>query len=425
VFYKLKATFLKAGALYYAIFISFIIALSCTVMMLNSYLHQTYVIQYLQAERLDRNINSALVLLNEDPSLVKLNEQKPVQLFDDELDEVMISRKSWGVFDILTFSAEWKNIAKFKMALVGNNLAESRPIALYLADQERYLSVSGRSLLKGDCYLPALGVRRAYIEGKSFMGVNLIEGKSEKSSKELPNIDQVRLKEEIQYIKGKNSASDSMVSGEVLAGIPSVKRSFGERTLTFQSNNWIYLSNQSLEGNIRVVSAKGISVDNTTQLNNVLIYAPKVIINKEFKGSVQVFATDTVIVREECTFLSPSALTMVSSIEKPVLNMDEDCIFKGDIIVLSDASTVAPKTIVSIAAKSRIEGQLYINGSVELKGSIYGSLYCDGFILRTPSALYENHLLDAVVDFTSLSKYYTGSAVFPVNLKSKRIRWLE
>jgi hypothetical protein len=416
---------LKAGALYYAIFIAFIIALVCISIMLNTYLHHTFIVQYLQTERMERNIQSALILNNEDPSLVNLNETKEIDLFNDEGDIVTIHKYPWGVFDLVQFTATWNKTVKSKIALTGTDLAESKPVALYLADQQRYLSVSGQSLLRGDCYLPQLGIRRAYIEGKSFIGKDLVEGKIEKSGSNLPEIDIARATTQIQLMNGISPSSDSIFSYLAIISKPVMQHSFFNNTHTFYSNEWITLHNQTIEGNIRIVSKKGITLDGSVSLNNMIIYAPKVEIKKGFKGSVQVFATDTILVGEHCTFLSPSALVLLSSIEKPFIEISSETLFKGDVYLTTTNKGMQAIPEIKVGANSRIEGQLYINGKIELHGNIYGSLYCNGFILRTPSALYENHLLDVVIDYTSLSKNYSGFMLFPKNTKTKKLRWVD
>lgn len=415
---------LKAGALYYAIFIAFVIALACVVMMMNSQLHQVIVTQYAQSAKLERNIQSAFVLLNEDPSLVKMNETKEIQLYDNNEDVVTVKKKRWGVFNQVKTSVFWKNQEQSKIALVGNDLSKSNHVALYLADKERYLSVSGRSLLKGNCFLPSLGIRRAYIEGKSFMGVNLVEGKMGKSAKDLPEIDMKPIEEEVAYIVQNYGTSDSAVHAGVLSGTEEIKHSFYQKTLNFFSPDWIYLNNARLMGNIRIISAKGIIVSNSNVINNIIMVAPKIEIKDGFSGSMQVFATDTLIVGNKCSFLSPSALVMHSTQEKPRMIIGEGTRLKGDIVIVhKEGDQVKPE--VKLSKGAQIEGQVYADGMVELRGSISGSLYCNGFVLRTPNATYENHLLDVVIDYSSLSSHYAGMVVFPLKLKTKTLQWLD
>jgi hypothetical protein len=415
---------LKAGALYYAIFIAFVIALACVVMMMNSQLHQFIVTQYAQSAKLERNIQSAFVLVNEDPSLVNMNESKEITLYDNNEDVVTAEKRRWGIFNRLKISVFWKNREQSKIGLIGNDLSKSNHVALYLADKERYLSVSGRSLLKGNCFLPSLGIRRAYIEGKSFIGVNLVEGKMGKSAKNLPELDIKPIEEEMAYIVQSYGTSDSIVHASVLAGPGEIKHSFYQKTLNFFSPEWIYLNKAQLLGNIRIISAKGIIVSSSNILNSIIMVAPKVEIKDGFSGSIQVFATDTLIVGEKCSLLSPSALVMHSTKEKPRMIIGEGARLKGDIVIThKEGDQVKPE--VKLSKGTLIEGQIYANGMVEMLGAIRGSLYCNGFVLRTPNATYENHILDVVIDYSSLSSNYAGMVVFPLKLKTKTLQWLD
>ena len=58
-------------------------------------------------------------------------------------------------------------------------------------------------------------------------------------------------------------------------------------------------------------------------------------------------------------------------------------------------------------------------------GKIFGSLYCYKFILKTRSSIYENHLLNATVDFDNLSKYYVGTNLLKDVGMKKVIKMLE
>jgi len=71
-----------------------------------------------------------------------------------------------------------------------------------------------------------------------------------------------------------------------------------------------------------------------------------------------------------------------------------------------------------------VEGQVYVEGNIELRGKITGSLYCDGFMLKTKAAYYENHLLNTAVDFEALSKNFCGIPMIHQSGKLKVIRWL-
>ena len=73
---------------------------------------------------------------------------------------------------------------------------------------------------------------------------------------------------------------------------------------------------------------------------------------------------------------------------------------------------------------SVLEGQARIEGKVSLKGSIYGQLVCEGFYLKTASGVFENNLLDAILDSSKISPYFCSSKLFNPQNASKIIQWL-
>jgi hypothetical protein len=72
----------------------------------------------------------------------------------------------------------------------------------------------------------------------------------------------------------------------------------------------------------------------------------------------------------------------------------------------------------------KVTGLVYTPGYMDFKGDVTGSLYCGGFILRTPSAVYENHLLNAVVNAVELPGYYVGRFIGTISERKARIKKL-
>ncbi|MEZ5199162.1 MAG: hypothetical protein R2764_23105 [Bacteroidales bacterium] len=71
-----------------------------------------------------------------------------------------------------------------------------------------------------------------------------------------------------------------------------------------------------------------------------------------------------------------------------------------------------------------LSGQIYWDGIFDFKGKVYGSVACKKFLLKTPSSIYENHLMDVRIDLESLSKHYTGIELTGTERVKKVIQWL-
>ena len=72
-----------------------------------------------------------------------------------------------------------------------------------------------------------------------------------------------------------------------------------------------------------------------------------------------------------------------------------------------------------------IKGQLFVNGTIDLKGSIHGNVTTKSFTLRTAASIYDNHLLNATIDATKLSTYYLNPLFFKGTKPNKIVKWLE
>ena len=107
----------------------------------------------------------------------------------------------------------------------------------------------------------------------------------------------------------------------------------------------------------------------------------------------------------------PSALVL-SGFGRSSIYMDiaSDCNIAGSVLLFTD-SEEGTDVILTIADDTEINGQVYCTGKVSLRGSVNGSLYCDRLFLQTRQGYYENHLLDAHIDPTSLTPAFAGGVI--------------
>lgn len=416
---------LKAGALYYAILVSFLVALLSGVLLINVRYHHFHTLALLQQQRLERNVNSSLVLAAEKPDLLQIGQSKTIDLFDDGVDEVMLTKRLWGAYVLIKSEATWRRISHTAFELCGSDIFTEEPVALYLADKERYLSVSGNTVIKGNCYLPKLGIRRAYIEGMSFTGDELVQGKMQVSKAALPSLEESVIAINQEYLTNSNFTSDSVLSLALLMKSDSFSNSFANKTVLFYANQWLNLSQKKLNGNIRIVSAKGVTLGGNTKLQDVIVYAPNIEVLSGFDGNAQLFGRDSILVREGARLRYPSFMALVdASIAKPLIVMEKESSIAGDIFISSKKNTTDIQPECRLEEHTAVNGQIYCDGKLQIKGKINGRVYSNGFILRTPSSIYENHLLNAIIDFPALSRYYAGSVFLKTADRYKAIKWV-
>jgi hypothetical protein len=416
----------RAGSLYFAIFISFISAILLSSLIVLTWHNNMYITTQIEREQVESNCRSGILFALKDSTLSFSGNEDSVSLYGDEdrKDMVYMKKRAWGVYEIVESKAQAYGYKASRIALVGSDLRSGDSTALYMADLDRYLSVSGNTNLIGTCFLPKIGLRRAYIEGQSFTGEKIIDGKVKTSTSYLPILHTKILESNKVYFRDTLPEDDSIIDFSTIEGMDSLEQSFKNRTITLVSKNEIILNNIKLRGNIRILSLREIYVTEKASLENVILYAPSIFFNQKFKGQLQAFAQDSMIVGENCDFRFPSTLGIINeNINGISLDIMRNTKLVG-CIFLSQESVASNKPILRIDKNVIIHGQAYCPGIVEILGKVEGSLYCESFTLRTSSAFYENHLLNVTIDNSALSPYFSGSFILPKYSSTKIIQWL-
>jgi len=417
----------KAGALLYAIFLILVISIISSSFILYNYYNNKIIVQSLKQEQLFKDarsgINYGLTLHEQIP----LNSSIVVDLFDDEQHKVVLDKKKWGAFYILSSKTNWRNKSVAKAALIGANINRGEKIALYLADQNKPLSLTGRTQIVGDCYIPKAGVKRAYIEGKSFVGSKLINGTKYNSKKVLPTINKKLVDENLNSFEISDEVNDSLLDYELFVEQDSIINSFKNKTLVLYSPFSINLSNKVIEGNIIIKSDQEITINSSALISNAILYAKGILVKTNVVGNMQLFAQDSILVAKNTKLKYPSVLALINEqtqtgVRKIVI--EEEVEIKGNVFMHSSKVDRKLQSIVSIAEKSKITGQVYASELLELKGEVIGSVYCKKLLLKTRSSVYENHLMDATINRTELSEHFVGVSLTEEIKQQSIIKWL-
>jgi len=417
---------IKASSLFYAIVISLIIAIVSSSLILFSYLSSIQFDNLETEQRLNRNTNSGLNLLLSNQTLVEYDQPKILDLFDNAIDSVELIKKHWGAFDIISSKAFFKNKQVFRIAQTGTTLDTINPFSIYMVDEDKQLAVCGRTIIKGTAYLPKSGIKRAYIEGQNFIGKVLVDGVIKESKKELPafNDDLIKM---IKYFFEKkitsNNDSIAIINGEE----DSIVNSFNNKTLVYESRSRIVMKQGYYSGNILIFSDSLILINNNVAMQDVIVCAPKVVIKEGFRGTLQVFASDSIVIEKNVDLGYPSVIgllvTKKSSIVPTIIIGENDSI-NGSVFAYQNVNDFLKPARVICSIKSFIYGQVYTNCTLSFMGEINGSLMCRKILLTTPSSVYENHLLNAIIDRSKLPNYFVGGNLFKEKGQKNIIKWL-
>lgn len=418
---------LKAGTLFYSVVISLVIAVISGSVILLSGLSTTAFHHDLSAQELELNAASGLNLLLSKQAIVQEEEEQTIDLFGNGADSVLLIRKFWGAFEIAVSKAFRQGQSVLKVAETGAQPDSTDKYCLYIPDQDKPIAVCGETKIKGVAYLPKAGVKRAYIEGQNYSGSSLIYGEIKQSTRALPEFNK-KLIERIKAFAESKSAEniENKASPGETAG--AVKNSFLDQTLVITKNSAIVL-NEIYSGNIAVISKTMVTITPDAVLNDIIICAPKVLIKEGFHGNLQVFASDSIIVEKNVSLDYPSVLGIVqndNAANGSLIRLADNDTVSGNVFSYAntDAASRKPNGI-SFSAGSVVNGRVYSSGYADAKGKIFGSLMCRNVLLQTNSSVYENHFLNATIDRSGLSPYYTGISLVEESSLKGIVKWLD
>ena len=413
-------------ALYLAIIISFIASVLAFMFILSRYYTYIEINRLNKQQELTDNVISAVHIAMQDPEFLTFDNEQEITLFNDSTRNCFLFKKHWGVYQIILAESHWKNITSRRFVLFGRNIGGPDAVGLYLTDHGHYLAVAGDTYLSGECYLPKLGVRKAYIDGKSFRYREIIHGTTHTSAERLPPLSVDLFKYFESELFSTGNPNDSLVTAGYL-NKGDFEQSFRKKTIRVYDADEIVLANIDIKGNYIVQSAKKITIRRSADLEDILCIAPIIEVADDFSGTLQLFALDSLLLHDDVNLTYPSAL-VISGFGRSSVFMDISSGSKvaGSVMLFTDSEEGA-EVMLTIDEDAEISGMVYCAGKVSHKGSVIGSLYCDRFFLQTRQGYYENHLLDARIDPSGLAPEFTGGIVSDRGTGKNRnriIKWL-
>ena len=409
----IKSRSLSSHTLFIVLVISLLVSIFCSTYILRAYFHRNALAVNFRTADLNRNVESALnFYLNTAQGQTGVE----IDLFGEGKDSVLLNATPWGLYEVLNISAFRNKNIKQKSALLGAAI-DSNSVTLNIADNNRPISLSGKTVIKGNVRIPKSGVKRGYIEGQSFMGNTLIEGEigsSELVIKPFENPVITAMMDFTAHIV-KSQAIDTVV----------LLRSFKDSTLYVGQDEFITLENMKAKGNIIISSTKGIIVKANAVLENVILAAPYIYIQGGFVGALQAFATDSIHVGSGARLLYPSVLAL----EKSTVGVQPNIVIESRAKILGEVLLVEKtqdrfSSLIHIHTNAQLIGRVFTNGYITHSGDVFGKVTCNKFYLKTPSSVYENHLLNAVIDWTRLPQPFGFGLDNSAISKKELIQWV-
>lgn len=417
---------IKAGALTLVLAISLIMLSFLAAMMTMQQYSRQHAAEWRKNTVLERNLHSATQLLFA-KEFISYEDTAWIDLFGYGTDTVSIIKKPWGAYEVGVANSYLSHDTLSCAMVMGTPFSPQERYALYIANEDRPLSVSGNTIIKGDAYLPPAGIRKAYIEGKSYEGPDHpVDGKIHESNAVLPSLAPALL----NYLQSFFDTGNLVEPFPLPVAGDSIHHSFLHPTLFIALQNPAALSGMNLNGNIVIVSDSTVTITANNALEDVLFFAPCIIVEEGFKGSVQLFAKDSILVGKNCLLDYPSAVGLIPGQDdpsvmefSPYIHIDSASTVWGAVFAQSMDSGHFMSEI-RIRPGATVYGQIHAEGLLEMRGSAIGSTRCRRFKLQTPSTLYENFVLDATLNFKDLSPDYRGAPLLGSSGTRTASKWL-
>jgi hypothetical protein len=406
---------LKAGALLYAIFISFILCILTWTIILISQYSRMLSQQIVKESDLKDDLKSALNICMVHPDYF-LKDSITIELYGNR--NIQAKFKPWGMYSIVSLNTPTGNLKTTETFLVGDKIDKSDSTALYYTDSDHQLKVCGNTILKGDVYTPNGTIDRGYIEGKGFSGTSLVEGQVKMADLVLPQFDELKMKQIDLLFLGLASDENRHDAWQYIKEHNhTVTNSFNEKTLVLYSNGTLTIDETTLIGNVVIVAKDEIIVDSSVYLSDVILCAKDITLKTGFKGNIQAFATRSIAIGPGCKLAYPTVLMSIAKSDSSQVIVGKESTIAGDLILYGNEEH--KKTKIILSGQSLLYGTLYTNIAVELDGWVLGSVYCNKIQLSTTSAEYTGYLFDGQIDVSKRPKMYGQSMIFSNQVKTE------
>ncbi|MFD2561891.1 hypothetical protein [Aquimarina rubra] len=394
---------LKAGSLLYAIYVCLIIAILSGGLIYIFTINKTLATRQSVKEQLIDRCTSCFNYFLLNPKSFEKTSMQQVDLFGDGL-LCEFTKERWGMYSKLLGKAFFKKDTIDRNYIIGE-VADINPLALYLCDFGEELKISGTTKIKGNVRLPKKRYKVVNILGNQQANNPKLEGNITVSSQNLPKITSPKL----EYPKNTIETTLSKLKEN-----QPIYRGFDQQTAIVYLDKGESLDRLNIKGNFIFKSRDTVRINDTSKIEDVIIQAPKVVLEEGFEGSLQIYADKEVDIESDVKLRYPSCIVIEASTRdyEKKIKIAEDVEIYGGIVINGSSFREKQNNFVSIDKNSLVVGDVYCNGIMELKGSIIGSLYTHKLQLETRSSKYADVILNGVIDASELPNNFVRLPLF-------------
>jgi hypothetical protein len=360
---------LEASALPTVLVISVLICLLVLFAFVLFDINALFYSNYHYARQQKEHLNSAFVLYCNDSTLLSsLGQENEYLLYkEDQSSQVRYEIRPWGFYEYVTISTQDEKFHSTR--LIGKSQDCEYGAALWVCNRDMALSLAGTTEIKGPVYIPINGINYIQLGNEKYQGQMIDDYYVDLSEKELPDIDSSYL-ETVDRLRNQQGIS-SFPTGEEAKQY----HSFKNETLHFSIPE--NTDDLSARGNI-VLHAGEVTISSNAILSDVILVAKKVTIEDGFAGSLQIIASDTVIIEDNVHLRYPSGIYLNGNKRKTYLSLANHSRVDGYAIVMGNCEGGSGLHIdqnYRQKSTATFQGLLYVDGIADVSGEIYGAAY--------------------------------------------------
>jgi hypothetical protein len=125
---------------------------------------------------------------------------------------------------------------------------------------------------------------------------------------------------------------------------------------------------------------------------------------------MQAVASKSMLIEKSCQLNYPSLIGVISQLPNATIAIREGTKINGGVICYSQRPKEG-ETKLKVDQNCLLVGKVYVNGDMDFKGQVIGSLYCDRFVHMTSRAFYENFMIDCSIDEGKLPDTYASFCI--------------
>lgn len=348
-----------------------------------------YYSYYQQSNRLRDNLHSIFVLYANDSTWIDEVEEKGIfRLYEDDVrTDFKVAADDWGLYECVRVRALSDSCSAVR--LFGKVSDCDYEAALWVCNGSRSLSLGGTAEVKGNVYVPLGMVDYLATDDWTFQGERIKGSYINPAMERLPEVASTPLELKKRY------------AGEV-EELPSVEQLEERACYSFwEEEAHFYVPDDytvfSLRGKV-VLHGDRVTLGAESTLEDVIVMARSVYVEEGFKGSLQIIATDSVLVGREAHLRYPSGVYLEAEEEEPYLQLGRHSTLDGYAIVRGKRKGMAasaPNVNFRMEGDAVFNGLLYVDGMADLQGSCYGGVYVKECCYTANGEVYNSVLCDA------------------------------